>query len=183
MILVYILIAIAVVILGFVVVVALQPADFRIMRTGTIAAPPSAVFPHVNDFHNWGAWSPWEKLDPQMKKTYDGSPAGVGAITSWSGNNEVREGRLTNGERRPNDLIRIKLEFFRPFKATNTAEFTFKPEGNQTLLNWSMIGKRNFMMKGFSLFMNMDRLVGGDFEKGLANMKAVVESSQSQVQS
>jgi Polyketide cyclase / dehydrase and lipid transport len=183
MILTYTLISIAVVVLGFVVVVAVQPADFRITRTRTIAAAPSAVFPHVNDFHNWGAWSPWEKLDPQMKKTYDGSPAGVGAMTSWSGNNKVGEGRMTIEESRPSELVRIKLEFLRPFKATNTAEFTFKPEGNQTLMTWSMIGKRNFMMKGFCLFMNMDKLVGGDFEKGLANLKAVVETSTPQVRS
>src|SRR5437870_2501097 len=131
MILVYILIAIAVIILALVVVVAMQPADFRIVRTATMSAPPSAIFAHVNDFHNWSAWSPWEKLDPSLKRTHEGAPAGTGAIYSWVGNKKVGEGRMTVTESYPSELIRIKLEFLKPFKATNTAEFTFKPEGNQ----------------------------------------------------
>src|SRR5207253_10293141 len=125
------LIALAVIIVVFLVIVALQPADFRVSRTATISAPAAVVFAQVNDFHHWMAWSPWEKIDPALKRTHAGAPAGTGAIYSWSGNNKVGEGRMTILESRPPDLIRIKLEFLRPFKATNTAEFTFKQEGNQ----------------------------------------------------
>jgi len=178
MILVYILIAIAVIILALVVVVAMQPADFRIVRTGTMSAPSPAIFAQVNDFHNWLAWSPWEKLDPALKRTYEGAPAGTGAVYSWVGNKKVGEGRMTLTESRPSDLIRIKLEFIRPFKATNTTEFTFKPQDGQTLVTWTMTGRNNFMSKAFCLFMNMDKMVGGDFEKGLANMKSVVEAAK-----
>ena len=174
----YILIALAAIVVLFVAVVAMQPSEFRIVRSGTIAAPASDVFAQVNDFHNWMAWSPWEKLDPALQRTHDGAPAGAGAIYSWSGNNKVGEGTMTLTESRPNELIRIKLEFRRPFKATNTSEFTFKPDGNQTVVTWSMSGRNNFMSKAFCLFMNMDKLVGGDFEKGLANMKSVVETKK-----
>src|SRR5262245_46051534 len=153
MILVYILIAIAVIIVAFVVVVAMQPAEFRIVRTATMSAPPPAVFGQVNDFHNWLAWSPWEKLDPALKRTYEGALAGTGAIYSWVGNKKVGEGRMTLMESHPSDLIRIKLEFLKPFKATHTAEFTFKPEGSQTLVRWTMLGRNNFMSKAFCLFM------------------------------
>src|SRR5262245_30033998 len=128
MIFVYILIVVAVIVAALVVVVAMQPAEFRIVRTATFSAPPPAVFAQVNDFHNWPAWSPWEKLDPAMKRTHEGAPAGTGAIYSWVGNKQVGEGRMTLTESRPSDLVRIKLEFIKPFKATNTTEFTFKPE-------------------------------------------------------
>ena len=121
--------------------------------------------------------SPWAKLDPSMKKTHEGAPAGTGAIYSWSGNDQVGEGRMTLTESRPSELIRIKLEFMKPFAATNTTEFTFKPEGNQTMVTWSMFGMNNFIAKAFGLFMNMDKMVGGDFEKGLASMKSVVETA------
>jgi len=176
MIFVYILIAVAIVILGFVIVVAMQPSEFRIARIATMAAAPADVFAQVNDFHKWEAWSPWAKLDPNMKQTDEGAPAGVGAIHSWNGNNKVGEGRMTIMESRPNDLIRIKLEFMRPFRATNTAEFTFEPQGNQTVVTWAMTGRNNFMFKAFGMFMNMDKLLGNDFEKGLASMKSVVEA-------
>ena len=112
-----------------------------------------------------------------MKQAYEGAPAGTGAIYTWSGNNEVGEGRMTITESRPSDLIRIKLEFFKPFAATNTAEFTFKPEGNQTAVTWSMTGNNNFMAKAVHLLMNMDKMVGGQFEKGLAQMGSVVEAA------
>src|SRR5258707_7222228 len=110
----------------FAVFVAIQPSDFRITRTGTISAPAADAFTQVNDFHNWQAWSPWAKRDPAMKQTYEGAPSGTGAIYTWSGSKEVGEGRMTITESRPSELIRIKLEFLKPFKATNTAEFTFK---------------------------------------------------------
>jgi hypothetical protein len=173
-----ILIVVAAIVVVLVAVVAMQPTEFRIVRSGAISAPAADVFAQVNDFHNWSAWSPWEKLDPALKRTHEGAPAGTGAIYSWIGNKKVGEGRMTLTESKPTDLIRIKLEFLKPFKATNTAEFTFKPEGNQTVVTWSMIGRKNFMLKAFGLFMNMDKMVGGDFEKGLANMKAVVEAKK-----
>jgi uncharacterized protein YndB with AHSA1/START domain len=171
-----ILIVLAAIIVVFVAVVAMQPSEFRIARSATLSAPPPDVFAQVNDFHHWDAWSPWANIDPAMKQTYEGAPAGAGAIYSWYGNNKVGEGTMTLTESRPNDLIRIKLEFRRPFKATNTAEFTFKPDGNQTVVTWSMSGRNNFVFKAFGLFMNMDKMLGGDFEKGLAQMKSLVEA-------
>jgi uncharacterized protein YndB with AHSA1/START domain len=175
-----ILIALAVIIVVLVVIVALQPSDFRVTRSTTISAPPPAVFAQVNDFHKWQAWNPWGKIDPAMKQTYEGAPAGTGAIYTWSGNNEVGEGRMTITDSRPNELIRVKLEFFKPFAGTNTADFTFKPEGNQTLVTWSMFGEKNFMAKAIHLVMNMDKMIGGQFEKGLADMKSVVEAPAKQ---
>jgi hypothetical protein len=171
-----ILIALAVIIVAFVIVVALQPKEFRVARSATMSAPPSAVFAQVNDFHKWQPWNPWGKIDPAMKQTYEGVPAGVGAIYTWVGNNEVGEGRMTITESRPSELIGVKLEFFKPFAATNTAEFTFKPEGNQTAVTWSMFGEKNFMAKAIHLFISMDKMIGGQFEKGLADMKAVAEA-------
>ncbi len=175
-----IFLGLVVIVAAFAVIVALQPSEFRVARSGTIAAPAPAVFAQVNDFHKWEAWNPWGKIDPAMKQTYEGAPAGSGAIYTWSGNNEVGEGRMTIIESRPTELIRIKLEFMRPFAGTNTAEFTFKPEGNQTAVTWSMEGKNNFMAKAYCLFMNMDKMVGGQFEKGLAQMKSVVEAAPKQ---
>ena len=172
-----ILIGIAVIILVFLVVVAMQPADFRITRSTTIAAPADVVFAQVNDFHKWDAWSPWAKLDPAMKQTYEGTPAGVGAIYSWVGNKDVGEGRMTITQSRPGELVGIKLEFLKPFAQVNATEFALKPDGNQTAVTWSMNGTNNFMAKGFGLFMNLDKMVGGDFEKGLAQMKLVAEAA------
>lgn len=172
-----ILIALAVVVIALVGVVAVQPSGFRIARTTTISAPPPAVFAHVNDFHKWEAWNPWAKLDPAMKQTYGGAAAGTGAIYTWAGNREVGEGRMTLTESRPTELIRIKLEFLKPFRATNTAEFTFKPDGDRTVVTWTMTGEKNFIAKAVGLVMNMDRMVGGQFETGLARMKSVVEAA------
>ena len=114
----------------------------------------------------WEAWSPWARLDPAMKQAYEGAPAGTGAIYTWAGNSQVGEGRMTLTESRPSDLIRIRLEFLKPFAATSTAEFTFKAERNQTVVTWSMAGKNNFIAKAVHLFMNMDKMVGGNFEEG-----------------
>jgi len=175
-----ILIALAVMVVVLVAVVALQPAEFRVVRTATMSAPAPVVFAQVNDLRKWEAWNPWQKIDPAMKLTFAGPPAGPGASYSWAGNNEVGEGRLTITESRPSDLVRIKLEFMKPFAATNTAEFTFKPEGDRTAVTWSMEGKNNFMAKAINLCMNMDKMVGGQFEKGLADMKKVVEAAPKQ---
>jgi uncharacterized protein YndB with AHSA1/START domain len=172
-----ILIVVAVVIVVFVVIVALQPSTFRVARSATISAPPEAVFAQVNDFHKWEAWNPWGKIDPAMKQSYEGAPAGTGAVYSWAGNKEVGEGRMTITESRPSDLVRVKLEFFEPFAATSMAEFTFKPEGDQTAVTWSMSGENNFMAKAIHLFMDMDKMIGDQFEKGLADMKAAAEAT------
>ena len=136
---------------------------------------PEKIFPHVNELRNWEAWNPWAKLDPNCKMTYSGPPAGASAGYAWAGNKKVGEGRLTITESKPSQLVRLKLEFLKPFAATNTAEFTFQPEGSQTAVTWSMSGKNNFMSKAFGLFMNCDKMIGGDFEKGLVAMKMVVE--------
>jgi hypothetical protein len=158
-------------------IAALQPSAFTIKRSGSIDAPAADAFAQVNDFHHWDAWSPWAKLDPTMKQTYEGAPAGTGAVYSWNGNKQVGEGRMTITESKPNELIRIHLEFMRPFKATNPTEFTFAFDGKQTVVTWQMSGTKNFMFKLFGLVMNMDKMVGGQFEKGLASMKAVTEAA------
>jgi hypothetical protein len=172
-----ILIGLAVVVLLLVVFIALQSSTYRVERSATINAPAPVVFAQVNDFHKWNAWSPWAKIDPAMKQTFEGAPAGVGAIYNWSGNKEVGEGRMTITESHPSDLVKIKLEFLRPFAATSDTTFTFKPEGNQTRVTWTMAGDKNFIAKAFHLFVNMDKMVGGDFEKGLAQMKSVAEAA------
>jgi hypothetical protein len=131
----------------------------------------------VNDFHNWEAWSPYAKRDPAMKKSYEGPSAGTGAVYAWNGNSEVGEGRTTITESRLNKLVRIQLDFVRPFAGTNAADFTFKPEGSGTAVTWSLAGKKNFMSKAVGLFINMDKMIGGDFETGLAQLKSVVEAA------
>jgi hypothetical protein len=174
----WILAAVAAVVVIFLAVVALQPSDFRIERSATMAAPAPAVFAQVNDLRSWQAWSPWEKIDPQLKRTYEGPQAGTGAAYAWAGNKDVGEGRMTITESRPGERILINLEFFKPFAATNTAEFSFKPAGDATAVTWSMTGKNNFLSKAICLFVNMDRMVGGMFEQGLQQMKSVVESKR-----
>jgi Polyketide cyclase / dehydrase and lipid transport len=115
-------------------------------------------------------------VDPAVKTTFEGPPAGTGAAFTWAGNNQVGEGRMTITESRPNELIRFKLDFVKPFSGTSTAEFTFKPEGNQTAVTWSLSGKKNFISKAISVFMSMDKMIGGLFEKGLADLKSISES-------
>jgi hypothetical protein len=160
------------------VVVALQPADFRVTRSATIAAPPEAVFPHVNELKKWEAWNPWGKLDPAMKLTYEGPATGVGAAYAWVGNNQVGEGRMTITESRAHEFVRFKLDFFKPMAGTSEAEFTFKPQGNQTEVAWTMTGKNNFIAKAMCLFMSMDKMIGGQFEKGLGDLKSMAEAAR-----
>ncbi len=172
-----ILTAAAVILVVFVIFIALQPSQFRVARTGLISAPPAVVFAQVNDLHMWEGWSPWAKLDPAAKTGYAGPAAGVGAVFRWAGNSKVGEGSMTIIESRPAELIRFKLEFVKPFKGTNTAEFTFKPEGNQTTVTWSMSGKNSFTSKAMGFIVNCDKMVGGQFEKGLADLKSLVEAT------
>ena len=170
-----ILILVAIAVIIFIVVAAMQASDFRITRTGSITAPASAVFAQVNDLHKWDAWSPWAKLDPDAKNSFEGPASGVGAIMRWVGNNKVGQGSMTIMESRPDEFIGFKLEFLKPFKATNTSEFTFTSENHQTTVTWSMYGKNNFMGKAIGLIMSCEKMVGGQFEKGLAALKSVVE--------
>ena len=170
-----IVIAVVVVLLGLVAFIATRPGEFQVARSATFAAPAPAVFAQVNELKKWEAWSPWAKKDPQAKSSYAGPAAGVGASMSWAGNNDVGEGRMTIAESRPAELVRIKLEFLKPFAATNTAEFSFKDEGGRTALTWSMRGQNNFIGKAMCLVFDMDKMVGGDFEAGLAGIKAIVE--------
>ncbi|MBI4664316.1 MAG: SRPBCC family protein [Verrucomicrobia bacterium] len=171
------LLAFVVIVAAFVVVVALQPAAFRVERAATIAAAPAEVFSQVNDFHKWEAWSPWAKLDPAAKNSFEGPASGTGAIFKWSGNHEVGKGSMTILESRPRELIRIRLDFIKPFKDTSTVEFTFKPEGSQTVVTWLMFGENNFISKAMCLFISIDKMVGGQFEKGLASIKSIVETA------
>jgi len=172
-----ILLGLVVIVVILVVVIALQSSTYHVERTATINAPPAVVFAQVNDFHKWNAWSPWAKLDPAMKQTFEGAPAGNGAVYTWSGNKEVGEGRMLITESHPSDLVKIKLDFLRPFAASSNTVFSFRPEGNETKVTWAMDGDKNFIAKAFHLFMNIDKMVGGDFEKGLAQMKSVAESA------
>ncbi len=169
-----ILIGVALVLIVLVVVIALQPADFRISRTATIFAPAEVVFADVNDVRQYNEWSPFSKMDPAMKVTYSGPPSGPGATLAWAGNNKAGEGRMTLVENRPNELVRYRLEFLKPFQATNIAEFTFKPEGDRTVVTWSMTGTKNFMCKAFGLVIDSDKMCGGMFEEGLANLNSMV---------
>jgi len=174
--LVMVLIAAAAIAAVFAVIVALRPSEFRIARTAVISAPAAAVFTHVNDFHRWQSWSPYEKLDPAMKRSYEGAAAGVGAVYRWSGNNQAGEGSAAITESRPGNLVRIRLEYLRPFAGTNTAELAFKPVGDRTAVTWSLTGKYNFLVKAVGLFMNMDKVIGGQFEEGLAQLRSVSEA-------
>jgi carbon monoxide dehydrogenase subunit G len=158
------------------ILVALQPPEFTVSRSASAKAPAEAVFALVNNFQQWEAWSPWVKMDPNMTKTYSGPEAGTGAAYAWEGNSKVGKGSMTIVESRGRESIRIRLDFEKPMKASHIAEFTFKPEGGQTVVTWKMSGKSNFAGKAIHLFFNFDKMVGGQFEQGLAAMKALAET-------
>jgi hypothetical protein len=166
---------VAALVLVFVIVVATRPSEFLVARSVTMSAPASAIFPHVNELKKWAAWNPWEKLDPNMKLTYDGPAAGVGATYAWTGNNDVGEGRMTITGSRPHESVQFKLEFFKPMAGVSTTEFTFLPANPGTTVTWSMKGENNFIGRAMCLFMDMDKMIGGNFEQGLASLKAIVE--------
>ena len=168
-----ILLALALVLGLLVVIIAMQPAAFTIVRTATINAPPQLVFAQVNDFHRWLAWSPWEKTLTDVKQSYSGDDFGVGAKYAWA--SKESDGNMTIEESKP-ERISIALNFTQPFKAENRTLFDFKPEGTGTAVTWSMTGTRDFMSKAAGLVMDMDKLVGGDFENGLAAMKTIAEA-------
>ncbi len=154
---------------------ATKPNTFRIQWSINITVPPDKIFPFINDFHNWTAWSPWDKKDLAMKKTHSGPAQGKGAVLEWDGNKDVGTGRMEVLESVPASKIAIKLDFFKPFEAHNQAEFTLIPKDGSTEVTWAMYGPQPFMMKVMDLVMNMDKMVGKDFEDGLANLKALAE--------
>jgi uncharacterized protein YndB with AHSA1/START domain len=174
-----ILIALVVIIAAFLVIVAIQPSEFHVERTTTIAAPADAVFGQVNDLHKWEAWSPWAKLDPAAKVTFEGPDVGQGAAMGWSGNEKVGEGKMTIVESHPNHDIKIKVDFTKPFEGSIGSDFAFKPDGDKTAVNWAMTGHRSFVQKAFCLVMNGDKMLAGDIEKGLAQLKSVAEQGKS----
>lgn len=168
---------------GFLTAAAVQSNKFQVQRSTLIAASPEQVFPHVNDLHKWDAWSPWAKKDPNAVNSFEGPDAGVGAKFKWSGNGDVGEGQMTITGSTPGELVQINLEFKKPFEGSNDVEFLFRPEGDQTRVIWTMSGvQTNFIGKVMCLILNMDKMVGGDFEKGLASMKSVVESANTTAQ-
>jgi polyketide cyclase/dehydrase/lipid transport protein len=172
-----ILIGLAALVVILLVVVALQPDNYRVSRTAEIAAPPPAVFAQVNDFEKWDAWSPWAKLDPNAKIAFEGPKAGKGAVFKWSGNDKIGEGSMTLTESRPAELVRIKVDFVKPFEGSSNTEFTLKPQGNRTAVTWTMFGEHNFIGKAMCLFMNGEKMMSTEIDKGLSQMKSVVEAS------
>lgn len=170
--------ALGVVVVLLLVVIATRPDTFHIERSATFAAPPASAFAQVNDFHAWKAWSPWEKLDPNLKRSYSGAAQGVGAKYAWVGNQDVGTGSMTIVTSEAPSLIELKLEFIKPFEATNKTTFHFEPADNGTKVTWAMDGENNFAGKAFSLFMDMDEMVGKDFEAGLRAMKTAAEAAK-----
>jgi hypothetical protein len=165
-----VLLVLLVLIVGLVIVIATRPDNLHVERSATVGAAPQFVTPLVNDFHRWSEWSPWEKLDPTMKKEFEGGP-GVGAKYHWAGNDKVGEGRMAIVSSQPDKIV-INLEFIKPWVATSTVTFTFKPEGAGTKVVWASDGKQSFPAKAFGLFKNLDQMIGKDYEAGLAAMTA-----------
>jgi uncharacterized protein YndB with AHSA1/START domain len=166
------------IVIAVIAVVATQPGAYKVTRTATIAASPEAVFNLIDDFHQWEGWSPWAKLDPAMKTTYSGAPAGPGAKYHWLGNKEVGEGRMTILSTEPPNVVKVNLEFIKPFESESITTFTLAPEGTGTRVEWAMEGNSSFMMKAFMLFTSMDSTVGPDFERGLSQMKQLAEAKK-----
>ena len=160
--------------IALLVYAATKPNTFRVQRSLRIAAPPQAIVSHIDDFREWAAWSPYEKLDPAMQRTFSGPTKGVGAVYEWSGNNKAGAGRMEIIEDRP-ERVAFKLEFSRPMRANNVSAFDLVPDGGETKVTWSMEGPSAYMMKVMGIFMNMDNLIGRDFETGLRNLKKISE--------
>jgi uncharacterized protein YndB with AHSA1/START domain len=157
------------------ILAATKPDTFQVQRSATIKAPPEKIYPLIYDFNQWKGWSPWENRDPAMKRTYSGAAAGEGAVYAWDGNKNVGSGRMEILDASAPSKIVIKLDFLKPFEAHNTAEFTMLPQGDATNLTWLMHGPAPFISKLMHVFMNIDRMVGKDFEAGLANLKSLTE--------
>jgi uncharacterized protein YndB with AHSA1/START domain len=173
---VIVLIVFVVLILAVLAYAATKPDAFRIQRSKSIKAPREKIFALISDYHGWPAWSPYEKLDPAMKRTYSGATRGKGAVYEWEGNNKIGKGRMEITDEAPPSRVTIKLDFLVPFEAHNTAEFTLEPNGDSTNVTWAMYGHRPFMVKVMNLVFNMDKMVGGQFEEGLTNLKTISET-------
>jgi uncharacterized protein YndB with AHSA1/START domain len=171
-----IVLLLAIAIAAVLILAATKGDNFSIRRVASIDAPPDKIFPLISDFHAWAGWSPWESKDPAMKRSFSGAERGKGAIYAWEGNNNVGSGQMEIVEATTPSKIVIKLDFFKPFEGHNTAEFTMLPQAGATEVNWEMRGPLAFMHKLVHLFFNMDRMVGKDFETGLANLKKLAEA-------
>jgi hypothetical protein len=171
-----ILLVLVVVLAGLFYWVTTRPEAYRISRARVIDATPAVVYAQVADFHRWDAWSPWAKLDPAMKTTYGGAAGQVGSSYHWTGNDKVGEGRMTVIDERPGSLVYIRLEFLRPFKSVSTSTFKFLPAATGTEVTWIMEGKNDLLGKAMSAFVNMDKMIGDDFERGLTQLKALCEA-------
>jgi uncharacterized protein YndB with AHSA1/START domain len=172
---VIIAIILAVIIAAVLIMAATKPDRFSVQRATVINAPAEKVFPLIADFHEWRKWSPWEDRDPDLKRTYGGAERGKGAIYAWEGNRNVGSGRMEILEANSPSLVKIQLDFLKPFEAHNIAEFTILPQGNATHLSWMMSGPARFVSKVMQVFMSFDRMIGKDFEAGLAKIKSVSE--------
>jgi carbon monoxide dehydrogenase subunit G len=170
-----ILIVVVLLIAVVLILAALKPDTFRVTRATRIKAPAEKIFALINDFNRWGVWSPWEKMDPALQRSYSGASSGKGSVYEWKGNNKVGEGRMEIVESSSPSQVTIKLDFLKPFEAHNIAEFSLVPQGNETGVTWTMQGPAPFIAKIMHVFLNMDRMVGKDFETGLSNMKAAAE--------
>jgi uncharacterized protein YndB with AHSA1/START domain len=168
-------VALAIAIAAVLILAATKPDRFSVQRAITVKAPPETIFPLIDDFHQWGSWSPYEHKDPAMKRSFSGAESGKGAVYAWDGNKNVGSGRMEILDASAPSKIRIKLDFFTPFEGHNTAEFTMLPQGDSTSLTWLMHGPAPFMSKLMQVFMNMDSMIGKDFEIGLANLKGLAE--------
>ena len=174
-----VIIVVAVLIAGVLVVAALRPDDFSVQRSASIKAPADKIYPMLVDFRQWPGWSPWEKLDPTMTRTLGGAASGPGATYAWSGSGKVGAGRMEITQSSAPSRIVIQLDFFRPFQARNIAEFTLEAQGEAAKVTWAMHGPATLMSKLMGMLFNMDKLVGRDFEAGLAGLKCVAEDKAS----
>lgn len=170
-----ILLGILAVIAGTCIVASFQSDEMNFTRSATINAPAATVFAHVNDPKKMDVWSPWLKPDPMAKKSFSGPAEGVGAVFEWDGNNEVGAGKMTIVESKPAELVRVKLDFLKPMESTAMADYSFKAEGNTTVMTQTFSSKKNFLSKVMCMFMNMDKMMGDQFEKGFVGIKAIVE--------
>ena len=171
-----ILIVFVVVVAIFLGYAATRPDTFEVSRSAVMKAPPQRVYDIVNDFHNFPQWSPWQHLDPKMQQTFSGPQAGVGSSIAWSGNDKAGQGSMKITEAQAPSKIAMQLDFIKPFASTNTVDFAFAPEADGTRVTWTMRGRVPFGMKVMSVFMPMDRMIGPDFERGLANLGKVAEA-------
>jgi uncharacterized protein YndB with AHSA1/START domain len=172
------IIAIIAVVLAIAIVLILaatRPDTFSVQRATTIKAPPERIFPLINDFHQWASWSPYENKDPAMKRSFGGAASGRGAVYAWEGNKNVGSGRMEIMDASAPSKIVIKLDFFTPFEGHNTAEFTMLPQGDATNVTWLIHGPAPFMSKVMQVFINLDNMIGKDFEAGLANLKRLAD--------